>query len=91
MTLGQVAGAVWATRKSDALGAHKLLLVEPWSPKGRGDRPGETLWVCADLIGAGVGERVVVTTGGGARRAIGQADSPVDAAVVAIVDGWELP
>ncbi len=89
MTLGQVAGSVWATRKSDALGAHKLLLVEPWSPKGQTAE--KTLWVCADLIGAGVGERVVVTTGSGARRAIGQTDSPVDAAVVAIVDGWELP
>ncbi len=89
MTLGQVAGSVWATRKSDSLGAHKLLLVEPWSP--RGQKAEDALWVCADLIGAGVGERVVVTTGSGARRAIGQADSPVDAAVVAIVDGWELP
>lgn len=88
MTLGQVAGSVWASRKSDSLGAHKLLLVEPWSPKAPVE--GGTLWVCADLIGAGVGERVVVTTGSGARQAIGQLGSPVDAAVVAIVDGWEL-
>ncbi len=89
MTLGQVVGSVWATRKCDSLGAHKLLLVAPWSPKGPVE--GGQLWVCADLIGAGVGERVVVTAGSGARRAIGQPDSPVDAAVAAIVDGWELP
>lgn len=88
MEFGRVAGSVWCTRKADEMSGYKLLLVEPWSPTPvPGSRP---LRVCADLIGAGVGERVIVTTGSAARRAVGSEQAPVDAAVVAIVDGWEL-
>lgn len=45
--------------------------------------------VCADVIGAGMGERVLVTTGAAARLAIGEKEAGVDAAVVAIVDDLE--
>lgn len=89
MVLGRVVGSVWATRKSAELSGHKLLLVAPWSPLS-GEEAAPALRVAADLIGAGVGERVVVSTGSAARRAVGREDAPVDAAVVAIVDGWEL-
>ena len=41
--------------------------------------------VCADCVGAGTGETVLVATGGAARVAAG-ASIPVDAAVVGIVD-----
>lgn len=41
--------------------------------------------VCADCVGAGAGERVLVATGGAARVAAGR-DVPVDAAIVGIVD-----
>lgn len=88
MELGRVRGSVWCTRKSDELSGYKLLLVEPWDPAREQSGPG--LRVCADLIGAGVGERVLLTTGSAARRAVGTDAAPVDAAVVAIVDGWEL-
>ena len=40
--------------------------------------------VAADLVGAGLGDPVLVTLGSGARA--GQADLPCDAAVVAILD-----
>lgn len=88
MELGRVAGSVWCTRKSDEMSGYKLLLVEPWDPAQ--SAPVRPLRVCADLIGAGVGERVLLTTGSAARRAVGSEQAPVDAAVVAIVDGWEL-
>ena len=86
MELGRVRGSVWCTKKSNDLSGCKLLLVEPWDPLGE---PAGKLRVCADVIGAGVGERVVVSTGTAARKAIGQPDCPIDAAVVAIVDGYE--
>ena len=86
MELGRVRGSVWCTKKSNDLSGCKLLLVEPWDPLGG---TGGKVRVCADVIGAGVGERVVLTTGTAARKAIGQPDCPIDAAVVAIVDGWE--
>lgn len=45
---------------------------------------GESL-ICADCVGAGEGERVLVVTGGAARVAAGEC-VPVDAAIVGIVD-----
>ena len=41
--------------------------------------------VCADCVGAGEGETVLVATGGAARVAAGEG-IPVDAAIVGIID-----
>lgn len=41
--------------------------------------------ICADCVGAGVGEAVLIATGGAARVAAGR-EIPVDAAVVGIID-----
>ena len=88
MELAKVVGSVWCTRKSNALTGNKLLLVEPWKAgEGNGTGGGR---VAADLIGAGLGEVVLLTTGSAARKAQGDEQSPIDAAVVAIVDNWEL-
>ena len=57
MLLGQVAGKVWATKKSPALTGQAFLTV----------RVGERLLVCADCVGAGEGETVLIATGGAAR------------------------
>ena len=46
--------------------------------------------VAADLIGAGVGETVIVVSGSSARSAVGDMSIPVDATVVGIVDDLEL-
>ena len=75
MLLGQVAGKVWATKKSSALTGQAFLTV----------RVGERILVCADCVGAGEGETVLVATGGAARVAAG-GQIPVDAAIVGIVD-----
>ena len=75
MLLGQVTGKVWATKKSSALTGQTFLTVQVG---------GNTL-VCADCVGAGEGERVLITTGGAARVAAG-GQIPVDAAIVGIVD-----
>ena len=48
-------------------------------------RVGERLLVCADCVGAGEGETVLVATGGAARVAAG-AELPIDAAIVGILD-----
>ena len=85
--MAKVIGSVWCTRKSNALTGNKLLLVEP-GKAGAGGGSGSR--VAADLIGAGLGEVVLLTTGSAARRAQGDDQSPIDAAVVAIVDNWEL-
>ena len=76
MLLGRVAGKVWATKKSPRLTGLALLTVEA---------EGRTL-VCADCVGAGEGEAVLVATGGAARVAAGR-EIPIDAAIVGIIDG----
>ena len=42
--------------------------------------------IVVDIISAGIGDRVVVTTGSSARRMLGDDNIPVDAVVVGIID-----
>ena len=74
MKVGNVVGAVWATRKAACLQGQTVLVVESG---------GEEI-VAADQVGAGPGDRVLLATGTVASRYC--MDAPVDAAVVAIVD-----
>ena len=75
MKIGTVIGAVWATRKAECLGGQTFLVVDT----GREDL------VAADRVGAGVGDKVLLATGTVASRYC--MDAPIDAAVVAILDG----
>ena len=77
MKIGNVVGAVWATRKAQCLQGQTFLVVES---------DGQLI-VAADQVGAGVGDRVLLATGTVASRYC--MDAPVDAAVVAIVDTKE--
>ena len=72
---------VWATRKSDALNGLKFMLAELIG----GCDEGQHL-IVIDTIGAGIGDRVIITTGSSARRMLGDDDIPVDAAVIGIID-----
>ena len=74
MREGVVTGCVWSSKKTPLLSGKILLQV----------RCGTQTLVAADLVGAGVGETVLVCLGGAARQAAGQV--PVDAAIVAILD-----
>lgn len=74
MLLGKVTGAVWATRKCEALRGQTFLEIA---------YSGGVV-IAADLVGAGLGDPVLVTLGSGARA--GNTQLPVDAAVVAILD-----
>ena len=75
MLIGMVEGNLWATKKAPALRGQTFLTV----------RAGEQTIVCADCVGAGAGETVLVATGGAARVAAGE-HLPVDAAIVGIID-----
>ena len=78
MKIGKVVGSVWATRKAQCLQGQRFLVVDT----GREDL------VAADQVGAGIGDKVLLTTGTVASRYC--MDAPVDAAVVAILDDEEL-
>lgn len=81
MLKAKLVGTIWATRKSEALNGHKLMVVEVFG----GIREGERL-VAVDTIDAGIGDRVIVTTGSSARRMVEDDNCPVDAAIVGIID-----
>lgn len=82
MIIGKVIGNVWATRKEDRLSGLKFLVIQA-------TKEGETL-VAADVVGAGVGDTVIVTMGSSARTALDKTDCPVDATVVGIIDSLEV-
>lgn len=87
MLLGRVVGTVWATRKDPRVTGFKWLVVRALKP----DRTyGDGFVIAVDIIGAGVGETVLVTQGSSARQTDATKDKPVDAVIVAIVDNLEL-
>lgn len=82
MLVGKVVGSVVATRKNENLVGSKFLIVQP------SDGMGDEKIVAVDNVGAGIGEIVLVATGSAARIGCGQDKSPIDAAIVGIVDDW---
>ena len=74
MKIGTVTGAVWATRKASCLMGQTFLVIQ--TDDGN--------LVAADQVGAGIGDWVLLATGTVASRYC--MESPVDAAVVAILD-----
>lgn len=88
MRVAKVVGNIWATRKDERLAGLKLLLIQPLDIRTRENI--STPIVAADIIGAGVGETVIVVGGSSARGAVNDLHTPVDATVVGIVDDLEL-
>ena len=87
MIIGQVIGSVFSTRKSEKLIGNKFMIVRPEkSMKADGND-----LVAIDIIGAGIGKKVLVAEGSAARIGCDMKDAPVDAAIVGIIDeGQEL-
>lgn len=81
MVTARLIDNIWATRKAESLNGLKFMLAEVIG----GARAGERM-VVADIISAGIGDRVIVTTGTSARRMLGNDEIPVDAAVIGIID-----
>lgn len=84
MLIGKVVGSVVSTRKNENLIGNKFMIVEILKDMDKN----ETKIVAIDNIGAGVGEIVLVATGSAARIGCGVETTPVDAAIVGIVDNF---
>jgi len=82
MILGKVKGSIVSTRKSENLVGNKFMIVEIVERM----RSGSAEIIAIDRIGAGIGEIVLVALGSAARIGCNVADSPVDAAIVGIID-----
>jgi microcompartment protein CcmK/EutM len=87
MQLARVVGTVVATRKDPRLEGKKLLVVRHITPAGQ-DLPAYV--VAIDTVGAGYREKVILVSGSSARMASGMKESPVDTAIVGIVDELDL-
>lgn len=88
MFIARVVGDVVATHRHGELGGRKLLLVRRLSTLGR-EEGAEV--VALDVIGVGVGERVLVVQEGGAARSLSKsARIPAQAVVVGVVDRVDL-
>jgi microcompartment protein CcmK/EutM len=84
MQLAYVVGTLVATAKHRKFEGAKLLLVQP---VGLDDAPRGPLLLATDTVGAGVSEKVlVVLDGKAANDAMHAKGTPVDAAIVGIVD-----
>ena len=87
MILARVVGTVVATRKDPRLEGKKLLIIKPIAPDGK-DESGYV--VSVDTVSAGFRETVIAVAGSSARLAEGCKDTPVDNAIVGIVDDVQL-
>ena len=82
MLTARLTGTIWSTRKAESLNGFKLMQAEII---GGGIDSGKKI-IVIDNISAGIGDRVIITTGSSARRMLGDDDLPVDAVVVGIID-----
>jgi ethanolamine utilization protein EutN len=86
--LGRVTGVVVATHKHYKLEGRKLLLVQPLDLQ---DKPRGCVVLAVDGVDAGEGDRVLVVQEGKSASMVSErAESPLDAAVVAVVDAVDL-
>ncbi|HBG55020.1 MAG TPA: ethanolamine utilization protein EutN [Ruminococcaceae bacterium] len=82
MLSGRVVGTIVSTRKLESLVGSKFLEVR----LVKNGRDTDEYIVAIDTVGAGIGEKVLITTGSGARLALARETIPSDAAIVGIID-----
>jgi ethanolamine utilization protein EutN len=84
MLIARVIGDVVATQKDASHVGRKILVVQPLNLDGS-DR-GEPV-LALDAVDAGIGERVLLSAEGfSAMTAVGRPNSPIDTAVIGIID-----
>ncbi|MBD3299417.1 MAG: ethanolamine utilization protein EutN [candidate division Zixibacteria bacterium] len=83
MFIGTVIGQLWSTKKIANLESLRFLLIRP---ENLDKEPNTSVVVVADVLGAGVGEKVMIAYGRAARLAVGNEDTSIEAAVVGIID-----
>jgi ethanolamine utilization protein EutN len=84
MIIARVVGNIVATQKHESHEGQKLLLIQPLDVD---DQPIGDVVVALDAVDAGVGDRVLaVQEGFSAMTSVGRVESPIDAAVIGVID-----
>ena len=85
MQLGLVVGTATSTVKHATLRGQKLLIVQPLMADGKG-ADGDPQ-IAVDAVGAGTGERVMITSDGKfVREIVKQENTPIRWSVIGIAD-----
>jgi ethanolamine utilization protein EutN len=85
MLSGRVIGSATATVKHPSMKGWKLLLVQPFGPDG--STPDGDPMLAVDSLGAGIGQRVIISSDGkGTRELLGSDNTPVRWSVIGIAD-----
>lgn len=87
MVLSEVVGNVVCTQKDESLNGKKLLIVKAIDLDGKKLDP---FVVAVDLVGVGIGEKVLVVNGSSARQTEITRDKSIDSVIVAKVDSIDL-
>jgi microcompartment protein CcmK/EutM len=88
MLIARVVGDIVATQKAPSHEGRKLLLVQPLNLDG--SERGEPV-IALDAVDAGEGDRVLLATEGySAMTSVGRPNSPIDSAVIGVIDSVEL-
>ena len=88
MLIGRVIGDVVATQKAPSHAGRKILVVQPLNLDGS-DR-GEAV-LAMDAVDAGIGDRVLLAMEGfSAMTSVGRPNSPIDMAVIGVIDEVDL-
>ena len=95
MFLAKVIGNAVSTQKDRRLVGSKLLLIIPIDNRQEYETAvsgplEKNMLVAVDMVGAGVGEIVIATSGTPAVHATEVADSPVDCAIIGIIDTVDI-
>ena len=88
MLIARVIGEVVATQHHPSHDGQKTLIVQPLNLDGtdRGDAV-----VAMDAVDAGIGDKVLlITEGFSAMTAVGRPNSPIDMAVIGIIDRVDM-
>ncbi|MCG8604502.1 EutN/CcmL family microcompartment protein [bacterium] len=89
MIISRVVGDVVSTQKNANFEGHKLLIVQPVEPDG--DTPRGPSMIALDKVDAGASDLVLVNKeGSSARLLLDNEEIPVQAVVVAVIDGIDL-
>jgi ethanolamine utilization protein EutN len=85
--VGKVVGTLWSTKKTTNIQSLRFLVIHPLNLK---KEPGTDIVVAADVLGAGIGEYVMVAYGRAARLAVGNENCSIEAAVTGIIDRIDI-
>jgi len=83
LLLAKVKGTIVSTKKADTIWGTKYLLVQICDYR---EKLRKQFVVALDLVGAGVGEVVIIAQGSSARQTKMTFEKPIDAVIAGIVD-----